>query len=97
MGHDPLAINIYPLKLYRLFRTGQTEEPQRKPSPETNLPSIIITVKIQENEPTTIKYMDSEEVTGVMIGKTNEVIFLLRNEQVTAVPLGSMIKEFDVK
>ena len=41
--------------------------------------------------------MDSEEVTGVMIGKTNEVIFLLRNEQVTAIPLGSMIKEFDVK
>jgi hypothetical protein len=50
----------------------------------------------KEDEPITIRFMDNETVSGIMIGNTTDIIFLLRDNKVTAIPMGSMIKEFDI-
>lgn len=50
----------------------------------------------KEDAPITLRFMDDETVSGIMIGNTTNVIFLLRNDKVTAIPMGSMVKEFEL-
>ena len=46
---------------------------------------------------TTIKYLDNETEIGKLIGKTNDVIFLYQEENVIAIPIGSLVKQIEVK
>ena len=48
---------------------------------------------ILESEPVTISYAENEEVTGKMIGKTDDTLFLLTGTEVKAIPLTSLVKE----
>lgn len=50
----------------------------------------------KEDAPITLRFMDDETVSGIMVGNTTNVIFLLRNDKVTAIPMGSMVKEFEL-
>ena len=52
---------------------------------------------IMGNSPITIKYSDSESINGIVIGKTKDIIFLLQNEKVKAIPINSNVKEFEIK
>jgi hypothetical protein len=53
--------------------------------------------KITRRPETTMRYADNEVVKGITIGKTQEIIFLLRDGQVIAIPFTSAVKEFEVK
>jgi predicted membrane-bound spermidine synthase len=52
--------------------------------------------EIIDHQPITLRFIDNEIISGVMIGNTTDIIFLLRDNKVTAIPMGSMIKEFDI-
>lgn len=52
---------------------------------------------IKEEEPVNIRFSDNEVKTGIMIGKTANVLFLLNDEKVTAIPITSLVKEFEIK
>ena len=50
------------------------------------------------NQPTiNLRYADNEEISGKVIGKTKNVLFLLNDDQVKAIPIGSVVKEFEIK
>jgi len=53
--------------------------------------------KTRESASVTLKFIDNETVKGIMVGKTTDIIFLLRDEQITAIPYGALVKEFEVK
>lgn len=44
-----------------------------------------------------IKYVDNKTATGILIGKTTDIIFLLENKKVKAIPINSFVKEFEIK
>jgi hypothetical protein len=52
--------------------------------------------EVKKDDPITLRFMDDETISGIMIGNTTNVIFLLRNDKVTGIPMGSMIKEFEL-
>ena len=52
-------------------------------------------ITIQNN--ISIKLADNEIKTGKLIGKTKDVIFLLKNENVYAIPISSLVKEIKIK
>lgn len=57
-----------------------------------------ITMKqIKEDSPITLKYSDNESIKGIVIGKTKDILFLLQNEKVKAIPIGTMVKEIEIK
>ncbi len=43
-----------------------------------------------------IRFSDDEIKKGKMIGKTNDVIFLLNGENVVAIPITSLVKEIEI-
>ena len=47
--------------------------------------------------PINLKYSDNETINGILIGKTKDVIFLLQGKKVKAIPINSIIKEFEIK
>jgi hypothetical protein len=51
----------------------------------------------KEQSPITLTYSDDETIKGVLIGKTNDIVFLLQNEKVIAIPITSSVKEFEIK
>ncbi|WP_254712763.1 hypothetical protein [Polaribacter sp. AHE13PA] len=51
----------------------------------------------KENSPINLKYSDNENINGIVIGKTKDVIFLLQGKKVKAIPINSIIKEFEIK
>lgn len=53
--------------------------------------------EIMRNSPISIKYSDNESINGILIGKTKDIIFLLQNEKVKAIPINSNVKEFEIK
>jgi len=44
-----------------------------------------------------IRFNDNEIKTGKMIGKTRDIIFLLNDKKVEAIPITSAVKEFEIK
>ena len=44
-----------------------------------------------------IKLADNEIKSGKLIGKTKDVIFLLNDEKVYAIPISSLVKEIRIK
>ncbi len=53
--------------------------------------------KIQEQQDITVKLADNEIKSGKLIGKTKDVIFLLHEENVYAIPISSFVKEIKIK
>jgi hypothetical protein len=57
-----------------------------------------ISKKQINKQPTiSLKFSDNEVITGIVIRKTKDIIFLLNNEKVKAIPIGSLVKEFEIK
>lgn len=57
----------------------------------------ITAKEIRKQASINLKYSDNETIKGIVIGKTNEVIFLLKDEKVKAIPITSLVKEFEIK
>ena len=53
--------------------------------------------QIKENSPIKLKFSDNENINGIVIGKTKDILFLLQNEKVKAIPINSLVKEFEIK
>ena len=51
----------------------------------------------KRKSPINLKYSDNETINGILIGKTKDVIFLLQGKKVKAIPINSLIKEFEIK
>lgn len=51
----------------------------------------------KKSSPINLKYSDNENISGIVIGKTKDVIFLLQDEKVKAIPINSIVKEFEIK
>ncbi|MEN2281313.1 hypothetical protein AAGF08_04180 [Algoriphagus sp. SE2] len=53
--------------------------------------------KINSLENTSIRLEDNEIRSGKLIGKTKDVIFILNDENVYAIPISSLVKEIKIK
>tara|TARA_B100000809_G_scaffold264793_1_gene321623 strand:+ start:1616 stop:2212 length:597 start_codon:yes stop_codon:yes gene_type:complete len=53
--------------------------------------------EIMSNSQISIKYSDNENIKGIIIGNTKDILFLLQNENVKAIPINSNVKEFEIK
>ncbi|RXG20687.1 hypothetical protein [Leeuwenhoekiella aequorea] len=58
---------------------------------------IFTSKETKEKSPINLKYSDNETINGILIGKTKDVIFLLQGKKVKAIPINSIIKEFEIK
>jgi len=52
---------------------------------------------IKNQAPVTIEFSDKSKSEGILIGKTNEVLFLLVEEEVKITPITSFVKEIKIK
>ncbi len=57
----------------------------------------IAAEKTKSQTPIALRFMDNETKKGILIGKTKEVIFLLENKKVIAIPFNALVKEFEIK
>lgn len=53
--------------------------------------------KVRKQPTIDIRFSDNETKNGVIIGKTNEIIFFLKGNNVTAIPITALVKEFEIK
>lgn len=53
--------------------------------------------QIESDSPINLRYSDNENIQGIMIGKTKDILFLLQKEKVKVIPINSLVKEYDVK
>lgn len=53
--------------------------------------------KIIEQDDISIRMEDNEIKSGKLIGKTKDIVFLLNNEHVYAIPITSLVKEIKIK
>jgi hypothetical protein len=53
--------------------------------------------KIRQQEPVTVQFSDNTTKNGILIGKTKDILFLLKNKRVDAIPLSSAVKEYQIK
>ncbi|MGW8123832.1 hypothetical protein ACV07N_14335 [Roseivirga echinicomitans] len=53
--------------------------------------------QIKEQAPIELRFADNEIKSGIMIGKTSNIIFLLDDKKVSAIPITSLVKEFEIK
>ena len=53
--------------------------------------------EIENREPITIRFEDNEVKSGKLIGKTKDILFLLKNDSVEAIPISSVVKEIKIK
>lgn len=53
--------------------------------------------QIEIRSPIEIRFNNGEIINGVLIGKTSEILFLKRDENISAIPIKSMVKEFEIK
>jgi hypothetical protein len=53
--------------------------------------------QIMAQSPIQVRFSDNEIKKGILIGKTREVLFLLKDKKVDAVPITSLVKEFEIK
>jgi len=52
---------------------------------------------IKQQPAISVRFDNNEVEKGIMIGKTKEIIFLLKEERVIAVPITSLVKDFEIK
>lgn len=53
--------------------------------------------KIKTQPKTSLRFSDNETKHGVIIGKTKEILFFIEDAHVTAIPITSLVKEFEIK
>lgn len=53
--------------------------------------------KVENQQPISIRFADNEIKMGKLIGKTKDILFLLKNGHVKAIPLTSLVKEIELK
>lgn len=53
--------------------------------------------EVLEKSQINIKYSDNQNIKGKVIGKTKDILFLLQNEKVKAIPINANVKEFEIK
>lgn len=53
--------------------------------------------KILKQDNISVRMVDNELITGKLIGKTKEILFLLKKENVLAIPITSLVKEIKLK
>ena len=53
--------------------------------------------EIENREPITIRFEDNEVKTGKLIGKTKDILFLLKNDSVEAIPMSAGVNEIKIK
>ena len=53
--------------------------------------------QIKEQAPIEVRFSDNEIKSGILIGNTANIMFLLNDEKVTAIPITSLVKEFEIK
>ncbi len=57
----------------------------------------IAATQIKEKPPINLRYSDNEIINGIVIGKTNDIIFLLKDDKIRAIPITSLVKEFEIE
>ena len=57
----------------------------------------VVKVEVENQEPISVRFIDNEVKKGKLIGKTNNIIFLLKNEKVEAIPISALVKEIEIK
>lgn len=53
--------------------------------------------KIGDQSTISLKYSDNQIINGILIGKTDDILFLLQGQKVKAIPINSLVKEFEIK
>ncbi len=53
--------------------------------------------QIKKKSPISLTYSDNKNINGILIGKTKDILFLLEGEKVKAIPINSLVKEFEIK
>ena len=53
--------------------------------------------EIENRAPITIRFEDNEVKSGKLIGKTKDILFLLKNDGVEAIPITSVVKEIKIR
>ncbi|GGG50821.1 hypothetical protein GCM10010976_22490 [Bizionia arctica] len=53
--------------------------------------------QIISESPISLKYSDDQIIHGKLIGKTKDILFLMQNKKVVAIPINSLVKEFEIK
>lgn len=55
------------------------------------------TEQIKASPAIALKYADDEVINGIIIGKTNDKLFLWQSGKVIAVPIHALVKEFEIE
>ena len=53
--------------------------------------------QVLESNPILLRFADNETKTGLLVGKTKDVIFLLNGKKISAIPITSFLKEFELE
>lgn len=62
-----------------------------------NLYGKLSVLHIKKQTPITLRYADNETIEGQMIGKTKDIVFLLCDDHVKAIPIASNVKELVIR
>ncbi len=54
-------------------------------------------LEVNKKEAITITFADDKKETGILIGKTNQVLFLKKDETVLAIPYTSVVKAIEIR
>lgn len=57
----------------------------------------IKSARVESQPNIEVRFSDNEIISGKMIGKTQGVLFLLQEDQVKAIPITAMVKEYDIR
>ncbi|SFU20153.1 hypothetical protein SAMN04489724_0254 [Algoriphagus locisalis] len=52
--------------------------------------------QVMESSPIEIRFADNETKRGLLVGKTKDIIFLLDGERISAIPITSFLKEYQL-
>lgn len=62
-----------------------------------NLYGKLSVLHIKRQTPVILRYADNETIKGQMIGKTKDIVFLLCDDHVKAIPIASNVKELVIQ
>lgn len=63
----------------------------------SNLYGKLSVIYIKKQATVTLRYADNETIEGQMIGKTKDILFLLCDDHVKAIPIASNVKELVIR
>lgn len=53
--------------------------------------------QINAQKPIIIRFVDNEVISGILIGKTKNILFIKEKERVKAIPINSFLKYYEIK